>query len=104
MTLITKPFDDDPLTKTHETFHYDPDTGDFWIETKTDVEEAAVLSKAQFADTDERARWSGDINHVARIPLIFFDMHPELMYDNEALRKWLNNPDNRSFRSRPGRI
>ena len=104
MGLITRPFDEDPVAGMREIFHYDDKTGDVYIETIADVEQTVEINKAQYASMDERARWRDGFNHVGRIPLIFFQMHPELMYDDEALRKWLNNPDHRSFRSRPGRL
>jgi hypothetical protein len=103
MAMIKKPFDYDPFTGIRETFHYDEETGDVYIEAEQDVETIANEMKALYADTDERARW-GEGGHVARIPNVILEAHPELMHDNEALKKWLNDPDNRVFRSRPGKI
>lgn len=101
--IITKPFDYDPVTRVRETFNFDLDTGEFWVQPEQDVKVDEV-AKALHADTDERARWRDGLNHVGYIPAIFQQMHPELMYDDEALKAWLNDPDNRAFRTRPGKI
>ncbi len=111
--IITSVLDDDEFTDTKQLFHYDLDDDSFVIETtqgsanrRGALDAIVDLSKATFNSIDERARWRGDgaLNHVANIPMIFLHQHPELMYDDEALKKWVNDPDNRCFRSRPGKI
>lgn len=89
---------------TIEMFNYNLDTGDIVIEHVQDVEAIKKYATARFNDVDERAPWKDNFNHVADIPLIFLQIHPELMYDNKALKKWLNDPDNRAWRTRPGRL
>jgi len=102
MGLVSKR-DYDPVTQITETFHFDEVTEDVYIEKSQVVDDVTDLTKAQFNSTDERAPW-GEMAHVARIPNVILEAHPELMHDTEALNKWLNDPDNRMFRSRPGRI
>ena len=102
--IITRPLDYDPVMGIRETFHYDPDTEEAWVEYEEDLQTVVDTAKALHADTDERARYHDGFNHVGYIPPIIQHMHPELMYDNKALAKWLNNPDNRFFRTRPGKI
>lgn len=110
--IISRPFDYDPATGIREVFHHDLDTDEVVIETiqgearrgKGAIDLITDVTKENFANTDERARWRDGMNHVASIPLVFLQQHPELMHDDEALKKWLNSSENRIFRSRPGRI
>lgn len=104
--MIRRPeYDDyDPMTGITERFYYDANTGDVGVEYVQDVELITEVSKASFSQFDERSPWKGDLHHVAHIPGIFLHAHPELLKDDEAVRKWCNNPDNRVFRTRPGKI
>lgn len=102
--IVTSELDRDPATGTLQLFHYDLDDDSMAIETVQDVELIKKYATARFNDVDERAPWMDNWNHVAWIPLIFLQTNPELMYDNKALKKWLNDPDNRCFRTRPGRL
>lgn len=101
----------DPLAGIRRIHHFDESTGDTTIETVQDVEGIVDITKALHAGTDERARWNDPTGgalgvHVAEIPLsILFDpKNKHLLQDQEALRKWLDDSDNRHFRSRPGRL
>ena len=99
----------DPVTKIKEIHHYDPDTGAQALEMVGDVEEMVEDSKGRFAMVDERARWRDGMNHVASVPLIIIDKVRResginLLRDKGAMRQFLNDPDNRVFRTRPGRI
>lgn len=104
-------FDWDPVTGTKETFHYHGD-GKFTIETTVDVEDIVERNKAIHAMTDERARFGGDGlgPQVAEIPLvIYYDLIQKGILDHEgnggkAFKHWLNDSENRFFRTRPGRI
>jgi hypothetical protein len=98
--------DVDRATGTLTLFHYQPsDENGFVIETKQDVEPIVELNKAQFNLRDERSRY-GDTAQVARIPnVIWWDLKRRGIADDEAkLKAWLNDPDNRAFRTRPGRV
>ena len=98
--------DYDPLTRTKRIFHYDPTTGGFVIETLQDVEDIVESDKASFRSVDERAGWKGDMHRVASIPMnIYAELARKGIADDEkALRRWLNDPDNRVFRTRPGKV
>jgi|TARA_R110000824_G_scaffold133216_1_gene295892 hypothetical protein len=105
--------DSDPATGITQWFHFDESTGDLGLETQQDVTSIVEHNKALFNQVDERARWSNPLRPsggqtlLATVPT---SIHHELMKitnngkDQKALNKWLNDPDNRVFRTRPGRI
>lgn len=88
-------------------FHMDDD-GNIGIETKQDVEHILDDNKDLYNQIDANQRW-GDMQRVASIPLSIY-YSPEfqrLLSEQKAgndkpLRAWLNNPDNRFFRTRGG--
>ena len=71
-----------------------------------DVGDITAANRALHAQTDERAGWKGDMHRVASIPLvIYFDLLQKgIAQDKGAMRRWLNDPENAHFRTRPGRI
>lgn len=105
----TRVLDIDPVARTKEVHHFDPDTGDQAVELIQDVSEIVEDSKGRFNMVDERERWREGFNHVASVPLSIIDKvrretGVNLLVDREAMREFLNDPDNRAFRTRPGRI
>jgi hypothetical protein len=102
----TELFDSDPVFGTLTNFHYDSlDEDAFTIETVQDVEPVLELNKAQYNSVNERTQM-GDVAHVARIPLVIWqDLVKRGIANDEArLKAWLNDPDNRFMRTRPGRV
>jgi hypothetical protein len=99
-------FDYDPFTKKKQLFHWDETEETAILETLQDVTPIVELSKAEYAAMDERAPWKRDFNLGARIPMTVVSelMASGVWYDNDALKKWLNDSNNRAFRTRPGRI
>jgi len=90
--------------------HADGDGG-LVIETRQDVSGIVESNKREFNSYDERAKWSDHMfgNKVASIPLTVIDdlnkkgiMRGFHVLDQKAFTKWLNEPDNRYFRTRPG--
>jgi hypothetical protein len=89
------------------------DDGDQLIVTQeqniTDILEA---NKADYNATDSRAGWGDTLNNrVARIPLaVFTDLEKKgitrglTVIDMKRFKDWLNDPDNRVFRTRAGKI
>lgn len=82
-------------------------------ETRQDVSGIIEQNKREFSLYDERSKWSDDLygNKVASIPLTVIDdlnkqgiMRGFHVLDEKRFRAWLNNPDNRFFRTRPGNI
>lgn len=83
------------------------------IETSQDVSGIVESNRKQFNSFDERARWSDDLlgNKIASIPLTVIDelnkqgvMRGFHILDQARFKAFLNHPDNRAFRTRPGRI
>ena len=75
----------------------------------TDIIEA---NKADYNATDSKSGWGDTLNNrVARIPLtVFAELEKQgitrgfTIIDKKRFKDWLNNPDNRVFRTRAGRI
>ena len=87
-------------------YWHDHDDGSVTIETVQTVDNVAEDNKATFNQFDERANWKGDMHKVASIPMsIFYDLKRKgILDDPAAMKKWLNDPDNRVFRTRPGQV
>ena len=71
------------------------------------------MNKREYAAQDERKNWGDDAfsNKVASIPLAVFSDLEKLgitrgfaVIDKKRFHAWLNDPDNRAFRTRAGRI
>jgi hypothetical protein len=98
-------FDFDPTTGSTKWWHYDADRDEATIETVFEVGDIVEQNKAQYAATDERTRW-GEWSKVASIPMpLFYRLKKDgIIDDPAAMKRWLNDPDNRFFRTRPGRV
>ena len=99
----------DPVARTKELHHFDPHTGDQALELVQDVEPIVEGTKGRFNMVDERARWRDGFNHVASIPLVIVDKirrerGVNILTDQAALKEFLNDPEHRAFRTRPGRV
>jgi len=106
MSVQTRLFDRDPELGITRLFHWDDSTEDFHIETVSDVTDIIEANKARYNGTDERAGWRGDLHCVGSIPMdLYFKLRAAGIIGNpERMKKWVNDPDNRLFRTRPGRI
>ena len=98
--IETRLFEHDPLTKTTRWFHYDHNTGDVTIESQFDVTDVVELNK-ELARVNT-GRYGDGWHRVASLPLsIWYDLKRRgIIDDPNALRKWLNDPDNRFFRTK----
>lgn len=96
--------DYNPLSGIATGHHYDETEDATYIESCMDAEPIIEANKAAFNSVDERARWADNHNRVASIPLtIYWDLKRRGIIDDQVrLKKWLNDPDNRAFRTRPG--
>lgn len=102
-------FDANPMLGHVEYFHYDPDTDGFAIETVADVEPLIEMNK--YLSNNAPLRW-GEWSHVASLPsVIVTDLinqgilaGPGKVADQARFTKWLNDRDNRLFRTRHGRL
>lgn len=97
--------DFDPLTGVREEY-YEID-GQYYIRQSQDVQNIIDLNKSEFNSVDERARYKSDMfNRVARLPLVVLeDLRKRgILRDKKAFLKWLDQPENRAFRTRPGKL
>lgn len=99
----------DPIGKIQTIFHPSNDeAGNYVLEERQDVTDLVEHNKAAYNSIDERAR-HGTFNRYASIPLnLFFDLFKKGHFRGAKLSKddkrWLNDSDNRFFRTRPGRV
>jgi hypothetical protein len=96
----------------HKKGHATEDGG-LVIETVQDVSDIMESNKAQFNAYDERSRWSNEVfgNKIASVPLTVIDdlnqkgiMRGFHVLDQKKFKEFLNHPDNRVWRTRPGRV
>ena len=92
-----------------ETNFHDLD-GKHFIETRQDISGILENNKAQFNAIDERTKW-GEFTKVASLPNVVIDdlnqkgvMRGFAVIDEKRFRAFLNDPDNRFFRTRPGQL
>jgi hypothetical protein len=104
--MHTKLFDINPVTGTRKMWHYDAEKDEATIETIIDATQIVSDNKERFNSFDEKANWKGDMHHVASIPMaLFYQMKAEGKLEDQAyMKRWLNDPDNRAFRTRPGEV
>jgi hypothetical protein len=104
--MHTKLFDINTETGTRKMWHYDAEKDEAVIETIIDASQIVSDNKDRFNSFDEKANWKGDMHHVASIPMaLFYQMKAEGKLDDQAyMKRWLNDPDNRAFRTRPGEV
>jgi hypothetical protein len=95
-------FDRDPKTGITQYWHV-KDNGEYVIETVQDVSGIAKANKRAYNETPNNYR---DVNRVASIPIsVYYELKRQgIVDDPKALRKWLNDGDNRVFRTRAGTL
>lgn len=101
--MADKVFDVDPLSGITSYWHYDEATDTALIEKRQDVSDILDANKAEFnADHGRYGEWT----KVASIPLsVYYDLKAKGIVDDPvAMKRWLNDADNRFFRTRPGNV
>ena len=95
--------DDSGITGIVTKFDYDADKDEAIIEKSQDITGIIEANKAEFNASPER--W-GEFTKVGSIPMVvYYDLERRgILQDQKALAKWLNDPDNRAFRTRSGTI
>jgi hypothetical protein len=95
-------FDKDPMMGTSTYWHV-TDKGEYMLETVQDVTAIADRNKKEYNQAPNKY---GDVNKVASIPLsVYYELKRQgIVDDPKALRKWLNDGDNRVFRTRAGTL
>ena len=90
---------------------HNTEDGGLVIETGQDVSSIIEQNKKEY--NENNGKWGGDIfdNKIASIPLTVIDdlnnagiMRGFHVLDQKKFRAWLNNPDNRFFRTRQGKV
>jgi hypothetical protein len=97
--------DSDPMTGRVRYFHTLPD-GRFAIETRDPSVRAIAEANHEIRKTyDERTPFR-DTDRVASVPMaLWIEMRRRgIAQDKKSMRKWLNDPDNRIWRTRPGEV
>lgn len=99
----------DPIFNITRKVWFDGDGG-IYFQSEQQVSDLVDENKGNYAAVDEHARWGGDGDNwgrrVASIPLVlWFELEKQgITKDEKALKKWLNDNENRFFRTRPGRV
>jgi len=93
----------DPATGCMQYVDYDENTDTFRVVDEIEAQPLIDLNKKFFNEAPDR--W-GDGQTVGRVPLVLWNKlkREGIIDDEQALRRWLNDPDNRGFRTRPGRV
>lgn len=101
--MADKVFDVDPLSGITSYWHYDDATDTALIEKRQDVSDILKANKAEF--NEDHGRY-GEWTKVASIPLsVYYDLKAQGIVDDPvAMKRWLNDADNRFFRTRPGTV
>lgn len=95
-----------------QTVHQDGEGG-IIVATKQDVSDIIEQNKREYNSFDERARWSDDPfgNKIASIPMTVIDdlnkqgiMRGFAVLDDVRFAAFLNDPLNRAWRTRTGRV
>jgi len=78
------------------------------LETKQDVEPIVEEATALRNASDGHFNLDGQ-THVASIPMVIWqqwikETNGDILKDDDLLKEKLNDPDNRAFRTHPGRI
>ena len=99
-----------PISYRHQKRHNVGD-GKYVIETIQDVSDIVEDNKQEFNNAS--TTWGEDVfdNKIASIPMTVIDdlnqkqiMQGFQILDMKRFKEFLNNPDNRFFRTKPGRI
>lgn len=74
---------------------------------RTDYEVQATVDANQAQRNMSQRGWAGDYHHVASIPQnVYWDQIAEASKENDQkyLSKWLNDSDNRAWRTKDGTL
>lgn len=99
----------DPLTGVKHDFIFEagdtPSQDKFVIETTQDVTAIINQNKRALNEVDRHQPY-GEWSKVASLPLsVYWDLKKQgIVDDKKAFNKWLNDPDNRYYRTRVGKI
>lgn len=94
----------DPLSGITRYWH-DNEDGTYTVETDQDMSAIIEQNKKLSNETDKHTKY-GEWSRVASIPLsVYYDLKAKgIVDDPKAMKKWLNDPDNKYFRTREGKV
>lgn len=94
----------DPITGVAEYGYYDHATDEFTIETSQDLEPLVDFNRAQF-NAQKRSTKHGDGTKIMSIPMELYmaEQKKGTFKDPKAFSRFVNDPDNAMFRTRPGK-
>lgn len=94
---------DDKLTGIKTYLDYDGTDDNATIVKEQDVTGIVEYNKAAFDAAPKR--W-GEFTHVGRIPMtVYMELKEKgILDDQQELVKWLNDPNNAMWRTRPGNV
>ncbi|UOF77912.1 hypothetical protein [Caudoviricetes sp.] len=100
---MKKVMDFDPVTGIRHVFNYDNNTNEVTITAEQDVD--AIVEQNKQLMNEAPDRW-GEWTRVAQIPMVvLMDLQKRgILNDQKEMKKWLNDPDNRFFRTKAGTI
>lgn len=100
---MKKLLDVDPITGIRHVFNYDEMTDEATIVAEQDVSDVIEANKRVYNDATTK---TGEWARVASIPMVvYMDLKKKGIIDDQvAMKRWLNDPDNKYFRTRPGTI
>jgi len=98
-----RPYCVDPLTGTLHYVDYDADADALHYTSEQEAGPLLDLNRKMYNDAP--TRWK-EGQHVAFLPDIFVMklMREGILHDSKRLKRWLNDPDHRAFRTRPGTL
>lgn len=108
--MVKRLFDYDPVTGTRQWFHMADDEKSFTIQTEQPVDALIEANRADFNQfSGPRDKWGEEIGARTKVASIPLNVYQELkskgiLRDQAALKRWLNDPDNAAFRTRPGTV
>ena len=92
----------DPMTGTAQFSHYDDSDDIFRYHQEVETAPLVAINRRDYANAP--MRYGGDMHLVARLPMVLWlKLYQDgTLNDPPRLKRWLNDPDHRDFRTRPG--
>ena len=99
-----KLFDYDPLYRRAVWVNHDRENGLMHFRVDYDVSE--LLEQNKEAYNNAPRGWAGEyMHHIAKVPLnLYYDQLEPMKGDDKAFDRWLNDPENRGWRTKKGWI
>ena len=96
--------DFDPTTKIAT--HVVEEDGIMTVASMQDAEDIVEANKLFYNSTDERARYGEKFTRMASVPMnVYMELvRTGVANDEAAFTRWLDDPDNKAFRTRPGKL